>query len=792
MMEASAQASDEARPASCPRCGVRRDWRGICPACALAGALDEGPAGGAALGPYRLLEEIGRGGAGRVWRARQAGVDRDVAVKLLRGGAAGDAVGRERFRREAVAAARLRHPGIVTVHEVGEADGEPYLVLELVRGGSLADRLQAGPLPPRPAAELVRALADAVQHAHDAGVLHRDLKPGNVLLDADRADAPRLTDFGLARLSDGAAETLTRTHEALGTPAYLAPEQADGGSLRHGPATDVYGLGAILYHCLTGRPPFAGGHPAAVLRAVIEAPPAALNAELPRELEAICLKCLEKDPGHRYADAAALRDELDRWLRGEPVHARPVSTLTRTWRGCWRRPALSAACMALAAAVAAVVWLLLHPVAARVPVASLATNWPVRLPPPPVLLPLGDPLCSALAFSPDGRQLAVGDGGGRVQVFASGEPKPHSAATLPQSIRDLAWSADGRHLLAADLGGDWRFWEARPWLRLLGQGTNGFRADAAAVAPEGERFFFSLADGSGELWRVVPAGPVREARLPLPEGVWGASFSADGRRLLTVFPSEKVGVRDGLSGALLWEAEGLQPFAKFSPDGSLVGTATRNPGGPGGEVQLRSAATGQAVHTLRLPDALPSGLTFSPEGARLAVATARGIGIWKWGDPGSPLQPLAAEQFPNLTEFSPDGLRVLCVSAAGEVKLRDAHTGALLAGPVFSPHLFWRIQLAPDGHRLATPGADGVVRLWDFSPALPERWAGPEDAARELRRLGTLPALRLAAWLEPGASETWHALAALTRRPGTPAALAEARWLESFAARPGPAEAPAP
>jgi serine/threonine-protein kinase len=283
------------------------------------------PAGGSRLPPplvpdgpqqfagYELLEEVGRGGMGVVYKARQAGTNRTVAVKLLR---ADDPAGAARLLAEARAAARLDHPGIVPIIEVGEHAGRPFLAMAFVAGASLAARLGDGPLSPREAARVVRDAARAVQHAHESGVIHRDLKPSNILLEPD--GRVRVTDFGLAKRSG--EETLTADGAVLGTPAYMAPECAAGGASAAGPAADVYGLGAVLYACLTGRPPFVGPTPLDTLRRVAETepvPPRERNALVERGLQAICLKCLEKNPTHRYASAAALAADLDRYLAGE-------------------------------------------------------------------------------------------------------------------------------------------------------------------------------------------------------------------------------------------------------------------------------------------------------------------------------------------------------------------------------------------------------------------------------------------------------------------------------------------
>jgi tetratricopeptide (TPR) repeat protein len=314
------------------------------------------------VGNYELLEEIGRGGMGVVYKARQAGLNRVVALKMILAGAHAGSQVRARFRKEAEAVARLQHANIVQVHEVGEHDGLPYLSMEYVDGGSLADLLESRRsqgvvgLPPAEAVRLVEALARAVQYAHERGVIHRDLKPGNVLLAAcglasakPQAAVPKLTDFGLAKTL-GAEGKSTRTGALLGTPRYMAPEQAGGAKGLVGPATDVYALGAILYELLTGRPPFEGTTVEETLELVRSAepvPPGQLRPRLPRDLQTICLKCLAKEPSKRYGSARDLADDLERFAQGRPIRARPVGPLGRLGRWCRRKPALAGLLAAL-------------------------------------------------------------------------------------------------------------------------------------------------------------------------------------------------------------------------------------------------------------------------------------------------------------------------------------------------------------------------------------------------------------------------------------------------------------
>ena len=290
---------------------------------------------------YEVLEVVGRGGMGVVYRARHVRLDRPVALKMLLTGAHASRESRERFLREARMGAGLRHPNIVQVHDMGDQDGLPYFTMEFVEGGNLAQKLAGMPQPPRQAAALLATLAEAVQAAHRCGIVHRDLKPANVLLTAD--GTPKICDLGLARRLDGEAG-LTWTGTVVGTPSYMAPEQAEARPQTLGPAVDIHALGAILYELLTGRPPFRAETASETVRQVISRdplPPSRLNGKVPRDLETICLKCLHREPHLRYASAAALAADLHHFLGGEAIAARPEGRLARMARRVRRRPVQS-------------------------------------------------------------------------------------------------------------------------------------------------------------------------------------------------------------------------------------------------------------------------------------------------------------------------------------------------------------------------------------------------------------------------------------------------------------------
>jgi tRNA A-37 threonylcarbamoyl transferase component Bud32 len=290
---------------------------------------------------YEILAELGRGGQSVVYKARHRALDREVALKILLRGAAAEPEERARFQREAEAVARLKHPHIVQIYDIAADQGQLCCALEYLLGGTLAKKLAGLPQPPREAAQLLETLARTMHWAHQQGIVHRDLKPGNVLLTED--GVPKISDFGLARrLADEAS--LTHTGHIIGTPSYMAPEQARGQSKEAGPRTDVYALGAILYETLTGRPPFLGTTPWDVLPQVLShdpVPPRRLQPSVPPDLETICLKCLAKEPHRRYWSADELAEDLRRFQAGEPIRARPVPWWEKAWRWARRKPAVT-------------------------------------------------------------------------------------------------------------------------------------------------------------------------------------------------------------------------------------------------------------------------------------------------------------------------------------------------------------------------------------------------------------------------------------------------------------------
>jgi dipeptidyl aminopeptidase/acylaminoacyl peptidase len=713
------------------------------------------------FGDYELLDEVARGGMGVVFKARQKSLDRVVALKMILAGEFAAAADVERFRTEARAAAGLEHPGIVSVYEVGEHEGRHYFTMQLVDGASLSHKVADLSGDPRAAARLVAQVARAVHFAHQHGVLHRDLKPANVLV--DREGQAHVTDFGLARRLDGAAG-LTRTGAIVGTPSYMAPEQAAG---KKGltTAADVYGLGALLYECLTGRPPFRAETPLDTLLLVLEKdpePPRRLNPGIDRDLETIALKCLEKDPRRRYESAAAVADDLEHWLRGEPIRGRRTALAERAWKWARRRPerALLAA-LAAVALVAGLGWAARQGLQYRERLRAEEKDrrdrdeaearqrkWDEEQQRESRRRQTRTDLAQGLTLCEGGR---VGDGmltwarGLRLAADAGDEDLqlqlrrqlgrwrrrlPRLLALVPWEFgpgedggreqvvpealyltQQVAWSADGTRLAFAGGFHHGRLWDltaGRPVGEPLTDG--GSIMLAVAFRPDG-KVLVSGSQGGARLWDAVTGRPLKA--LPGVRRVELARFSPDGKRLLTAQPAQ---LRDAATGQPVGQPlqrRWLLSALAFRPDGQVLATADGRLGDnsqPEGDVRLWDAATG-APRGEPLPQPLVTALEFSPDGKLLAAGGWGGTRLWG-PEHGKPVGGLLA-QFGQIraVAFSPDGKTLLTTSNGP--RLWDVATGqprtTELNAPGGIPYL---AVFGPDGKTFATATGAGLYQ-WD-------------------------------------------------------------------------------
>ena len=735
------------------------------PATALSGStVDSSPTGpgiGRAAGDsvpgYEIVGEVGRGGMGVVYKARHLALNRDVALKMVLGDVRADSKELARFLTEAEAAAAVDHPYVARVYEAGEADGRPYLALEYLPGGSLADRLKAGRLPPAEAAAVVRKVAAGVAAAHALGIVHRDLKPGNVLLDA--GGEPKVTDFGLAKRGLGAG--LTRTRAVMGTPAYMAPEQAAGRTKMVGPAADVYALGVILYEALAGRRPFVADTTDELLARVIAGDPDPLGPQvpgLPRDLELITAKSLAKAPADRYPTAAELAADLGRFLAGEPVSVRPAGPVERAVKWARRKPAAAAAwglgtlTLVLLTGIVVVGAFLREVESAR-----------------------GEAVGARDQLKGEKKKVeeALGELAGQKQLLETALGREQTARTAAQVAEADAVAAreavarltyirtidlvhrsyqDGRiaraRALLADCRPDLRNWEWRYLDRLChaeryvipaaGGGT------LVAVSSDGTRI---LTGGRKAPFRVYDAATgALLASHPAGVDAYSLDYGPDGGSVLTVSP-KGVQVWDAATFELRWtfpRGKEVISRAAFSPDGTRVAVAASH-------VLLLDAAGGKLLKTVKPTEAggrelSPHALAFTPDGSRVAcgevetvaladlatgktVARFRGHGIvYSVGvspdgsrmvvgeDGGARVWDLATRAElrllpagPCLAKFVADG-RVL--TTGSEARLWDAATGAATAVFRGHPEGSLRADLSPDGRRLVTGGPDGV-RVWD-------------------------------------------------------------------------------
>lgn len=733
-----------------------------------------------------MVDELGRGGMGVVYKARDILNDRVVALKVLNVGITPSERATVRFKRESELIGRLSHPGIVRLFESGAHCGHPFYSMEFVDGASLATMTREGPLSVRDAAQILEKMARAISYAHEHQVVHRDLKPSNVLVDS--RGEPRVTDFGIAR-ELGSSSDLTLSRQILGTPSYMAPEQLRGGKGLGDTRADIYALGAVLYHLLTARPPFHAEGFQEILTQVAEDDPVPvrrLNASVPRPLEVICLKCLEKDPARRYATCGLLAEDLERFLNGRRILARPVGPVRRFARRCRRRPVLTTLAtlliLAVGSGIGGVLWFYHRAEAARIetergnarlramvshgrlehaennvdqrqPTAAL-TEWARVLREDPLnaiaparlvnhlswnnfALPVSAPFPTSSSFnsallSPDCDRVAVASYDGFAQVF----DLARGGAVTPQlrhdkSVLSVAFSPNGNWVASASTDRTARVWDARTGGPIAPPLTHPGTVQHLAFSPDGTCLAVT-GDYQGEqrgawihLWD-LPSGRLRCSPLTNSWFFHSVEFSPDGNRLLAASTDRRAhlwSAESGLNAGFL-RHDGAVLRATFSPDGRRIATASIDR-----TARLWDAQTLQPVVAPLLHQDSLALVEFSRSSKLLLTASNDGqVKVFDAATGEPRFLSVGTEGPLRAASFDPAETRMITAGEDGTARVWNLTTGTPWCAPLLHDKPVRLAEFSPDGTRIVTVAVDGRVRIWDGAPGAlaPRRLAHDE------------------------------------------------------------------
>jgi WD40 repeat protein len=747
------------------------------------------------LGDFELLRRLGEGSMGIVYEARQVSLNRRVAVKMIRAGLFAGEADLRRFRIEAEAVAHLDHPRIVPIYGVWEERDCHYFSMKLIQGGSLERRLSAFPADPRAAARLVVEIARAIQHAHDRGILHRDLKPSNILLDDE--GWPLVTDFGLAKRA-GDNSSLTQSGAIVGTPSYMAPEQAASHKMEVTAQTDVHGLGVLLYALLTGRPPFDAG---AVLETIDQVrrqpptPPSRLNPRVDRDLETICLRCLEKEPDRRYPSADAVADDLHRWLGGEPIAARRVSTAARAWMWARRNPIVAGLLAALIAFALGITWqwrraedlllqarddacsaaidhalsicvqgdvgrgmLRLAEVLETAPACAVDLKravranllaWSRHQTQLTNVLPHSD-LVHFVSFSPDGKTAVTAstDGTARLWDAVTGEPRG-TPLRHEGGVMQADFSPDSRLVITSSLDHTARIWEVESGQPRGAPLRHRGPVRSVAFSPDGTTVLTGSNDGAARIWDVATQQPLGE---PLWQMGWlqQVGFRPDGKVAITASQADNMlRLWELRTGKLIGKPIPYYPgrrhnlagrFLAWSVDGKTILSTGSWISGQQECAQLWDAASGQPIGSPLCHDAGIRAVALSADGkVAMTGSDDRTARLWHSRSGEALCGPLRHQGQVLAVALNAAGTLALTGSEDRTARLWKVPGGEPVGDPLHHPGQVMAVAFRPDGRAVLTGCDDGFARLWTLAPEAPAGTVMPDGELKTLSHLAHSP-----------------------------------------------------